>query len=1545
MSDVSVRMTLQDDVSAKMQRITASARTAVTQFSNAGRAMDSAFRSSAATSFASQAGSAFNSVESDAEALGNAIDEAVSGLESFSAGDTRGMGSAFSEAADSADDLSDSASRASESVDDLADSTGDLGDGADGMDSLAGQVDDAGSSMEEASSKAINLSGALKTLFAVVSAAAIIGQVKDFTADSIELGKNYTSVMSEVAAISGASSSDLAMMEDTARQYGATTVFSASEAAEALKYMSLAGWDAQQSTDALGGVLNLAAASSMGLGEASDMVTDYLSAFGMEANKSTYFADMLAYAQSNSNTTAAQLGEAYKNSAANMHAAGQDVETTTSLLEAMANQGRKGSEAGTTLGAMMRDITAKMDDGAIKIGETSIAVQDASGNFRDMTDILTEVGEATEGMGSAQRAAALSSVFTDDSIKGVNMVLAEGMDKVAGYEEALRSATGASEDMAETMNDNLSGDMANMNSAYEEMQLQAFEAMEGPLREGAQWITSDIIPTLTSWVPDAFGTLASGISKVGNALSPMIKTVLQNPKAVASAFASIGAGFAAMKTVNTGIKIAGMVSEAGGMASALGKLGTSLFGSPWAAGAAAAVAAITAVGLAVKKYNDIQVEDSLSAHFGSVELDDSQIEDFASRVIDAQWLVNINAAIGHFENAEEFNQQAEEALAANDALEWKARVGIQLTEDEQSSYMQNIETFKENIEQALTEQTLAAKMTVNEFDIKMADGSSLGSQIEKWAEQDLGEMQSLSAGLTNLVQTALEDGIIDVDEQAAIDQLQGKINNIMEGWQEAEAQAQMDVLTQKYGRLSGKDLTADTFTKVVEELGEQRETATAALETSEKKLYTTLNALNKADENGVQRISDEELVNYKQQAGYAVRNDQASMLGNSLEFEKNTLSDAYGEKLDSNYSAIQEQTGNFLNNANSYLANQDYMPLVNSMQNGFSSAMTGTSIFSDKDQKALSKIYDSMKPDVESMAGLIDEYREMGQAVPQDVMTAFNDAVQVGAAAGDADAAWQVFANQMIADPASEALVQAIQDGTVSVPEELKTAIDRATTDIDPDPVTIEGMQAEVDDVEVNQDHVDQLIQDALGDLGTVEGEVDGDIQIKVEKGNCLSQIGEALGIDWHEIAEYNGIEDPYTIYPDMELKIPKEKVDTDASGVGEAAEEAAKSETGETIETEQGVKTTLTDEGVDCSQTAQAAEEEAKSQTAETVEREQPVKTNMTNAGVDDSQVTQAAQEQETQAEPKETDVPTTIKFEVASLDDSELASAISEKLQQGEAVPVEVPANVTIKAGAIDDTQLSSEITGKLGEQSAVPVNVPANITLTAGNVDSSQAVATTQSDVISAFSAAFPADGTVDVTLAKGNDNIASVYDYVGGLVRSAWANPYSASGTVHVTLTANYSLANPTKTISFGGGATGSATVTAALHAAGGIFDEPHLGMVAEAGPEAIIPLDGSGNAMELWQEAGKRLGALEDGPIQIAPSMYSGGKNTDGNGQEAKASSNRTIDININGNGSITAGKGVSKDDIVQVLMEKVRDVFVNIVTEEALVGGDASYEF
>lgn len=1566
MSDVSVRLTLQEDVSSKLSRVSSAARTSVTQLQQAGQQIDRAFSSNSPEQFASSLGNAMDRAASSMDSLGDSVGQAMEELEQSSAVD---FSEGFENAADGADELTRAAEDAGESIDSLSESTESLGDSVDGLgdgdglDNLGESAEEAGSSMGEAEGKANSLADSLKKLFAVISMAAVLSQVGKYASDAIDIGKDYTAMMSEVQALSGATGSDLALLENTAREYGATTVFSATEAAEALKYMSLAGWDAQQSSSALGGVLNLAAAGGMELGQASDMVTDYLSAFGMQAQDSAYFADMLAYAQANSNTSAEQLGEAYRNSAANLNAAGQDVETVTSMLEAMANQGYKGSEAGTALTAVMRDITNNMEDGAIKIGDTSVAVSDAQGNFRDLTDILLDVEKATDGMGEAERAAALGATFTADSTKGLNLMLNEGIENIAGYEEALRSSTGAASDMADTMNDNLTGDMANMNSAFEEMQLQTFEAMEAPLRDDVQYLTSTIIPILTEWVPSAFESFANGANKLGNALKPLFETILKNPQAISGALTSLGTGFLAMKTVSTGMNIAKAVTDAGSLTGALGKFAGSLFSNPWAAGAAAAVAAVTAVGVALHEYSEMNIDSNLQAHFGTVELDDSQIKDFASRVINAEWLVNINAALGHFDNAEELVQQAEDALKQNDTLEWRARVGISLTEDEQSTYMSNIETFTTNIEQALSEQTLAAEMTVKEFDIKMADGSSLGAQIEKWAEQDLGDMQYLSAGLTNLVQNALQDGIIDVDEQAAIDELQTKINNIMQGWQEAEAQAEMDVLTQKYGRLSGKDLTDDTFTKVVEEVGKQRETATAALEESEKKLYTTLNALNRPDANGVQRISDSELANYKDQAGYAARNNEAAMLGNSVQFETNTLSDAYGEKLQENYSAIQTNTDNFLKNANTYLQNQDYGALADSLAWGFNASMQSANLYEEimgSDQAAMQDIYKAMKPDVDSMTGLIDEYREMGQAIPQDVMQAFNDAMMVGAAAGDADAAWQVFASQMVADPANAALVQAIQEGTVNVPDELRTAIERATAETTTDPVTIEGMQADVEDIEVNEAHVQELIDTAFEGLtyvGTTTldgGEIA--LQYTVNEGETLSGIMEQYGVVWSKVkdqieAANPDIDDLNLIYPDQVINIPEaivEAASVDASQVGEAAKEAAENETGQTIEEEQSVKTTLKNEGVESSEVGQAAEAAAKNETGEVLEREQPVKTNMTNAGVDDSQVTQAAAEKETASEPKEQQVPTTIKFEVASLDDSALASAISEKLKQGKAVPVDVPANVTIKAGTIDSAGLSGEITSQLGEQPAVPVTVPANVTVTAGTIDHTQALASTQEDVLAAFAVPFPTPGTVDVTLAKGTDNIAALYAEVGGLVRSAWAAPYSASGTVNVTLTANYSLANPTKTISFGGGATGSATVSASLHALGGIFDEPHLGIVAEAGPESIIPLDGSDRSLSLFEQTGEMLGVLNSGegksveaPVQTVNAPQSLSQPVG-----SPQTSERVIRLEIGGQGSINvSGSGVSKEKIVDAMMENLRDVFMNIVQQEIIEEGEGAYEF
>lgn len=469
----------------------------------------------AAQQAAEKLASGMDNTETEADQLRNTISQQESTLEKLK---EKYVALALSED-DTGDESQELAQQIQELSSNLSDNRQRLSEAeraADDLDNSLEQVDESAQLADEG----FTVFKATLANLAADAIRAVIDGIKDLIGNIMELGKNFTSTMSEVQAISGATGDELVTLEECAREYGATTVFSASEAAEALKYMALAGWDVEQSTSALGGVLNLAAASGMELGAASDMVTDYLSAFGMEASDAAYFADMLSYAQSSSNTTAEALGEAYKNCAANLNAAGQDVETVTSLLEGMANQGYKGSEAGTALAAIMRDITNAMDKGAIEIGDTSVAVMDAEGNFRDLTDIITEVSGAVDGMGTAERATALSSTFTADSTKGLNLLLNEGIDKIAGYEEELRGAGGTAEKMADIMNDNLSGDMAQMNSAWEELGLKIYERFEGSLRSAIQFVTSSVIPAI-EWLTGHLPEVGVALSAIGVVIAAM----------------------------------------------------------------------------------------------------------------------------------------------------------------------------------------------------------------------------------------------------------------------------------------------------------------------------------------------------------------------------------------------------------------------------------------------------------------------------------------------------------------------------------------------------------------------------------------------------------------------------------------------------------------------------------------------------------------------------------------------------------------------------------------------------------------------------------------------------------------------------------------------------------------------------------------------------------------------------------------------------------------------------------------------------------------
>lgn len=370
--------------------------------------------------------------------------------------------------------------------------------------------------------------------------------------------------MSKVSAISGATGDDLQRMENLAKQLGATTAHSASAAAEAMSYLALAGWDTNQILAATPDMLSLASAAAIDLAAAADIVSDTMSMFQMNAEEAGRAADIFAKAQSKSNTNVLQLGEAMKYAGASANAAGMDLEQTTAILGILANNGLKGSIAGTTFNSMLRDMKKSAEDGNISIGDMSIALYDAQGNMRDLGTILGEIELATKGMTTAQRDAALGAVFQVEALKGVNIMLGSGMEAYKELEYQLYNSTGAAKDAANIMEDNLGGALREMKSAIEAAMIALGEGLEPIIKTVAEAITK-----LALWFSNLseeqkttiiiVGSVVAAIGPLLTVLATVISTIttlMPIITAVGGAFAAVGAGPIALIVAVIGALIA-----------------------------------------------------------------------------------------------------------------------------------------------------------------------------------------------------------------------------------------------------------------------------------------------------------------------------------------------------------------------------------------------------------------------------------------------------------------------------------------------------------------------------------------------------------------------------------------------------------------------------------------------------------------------------------------------------------------------------------------------------------------------------------------------------------------------------------------------------------------------------------------------------------------------------------------------------------------------------------------------------------------------------
>ena len=432
-------------------------------------------------------------------------------------------------------------------------------------------MDEAGEGAKGFGEKSVEALDTVESVLATAGIAKALDEIKDAYMDCINTAGDFEASMSNVEALSGASGDELESLSDKAKEMGATTKFTAGESADALSYMALAGWNTQSMLEGISPVLNLAAAANMDLAQASDIVTDYLTAFGLKASDTTHFVDVMAYAMAHSNTDVIQLGEAYKACASTATSLGYSVEETTAVLATMANAGVKGGEAGTALNAIFTRLATNTKKCGDELANYGVNIYDAQGNMQSLSSILTGIAGVWGDLTDQEQANLAKTIAGTNQysklqtiMAGCSEAAAEGGQSFSDYTAALNNCAGSADKMAGTMLDNMNGRLVLMQSAADGLKIA---------------IGEDLTPTL------------SKLYDVGaKVLGWMQGFVEEHPgvvKAVAAGTVALGGFLGVMTAASAAIKIG---SAAMGLFSA--SLGVT---APVLAGVVIAGTALTAV--------------------------------------------------------------------------------------------------------------------------------------------------------------------------------------------------------------------------------------------------------------------------------------------------------------------------------------------------------------------------------------------------------------------------------------------------------------------------------------------------------------------------------------------------------------------------------------------------------------------------------------------------------------------------------------------------------------------------------------------------------------------------------------------------------------------------------------------------------------------------------------------------------------------------------------------------------------------------------------
>lgn len=859
-------------------------------------------------------------------------------------------------------------------------------------------------------------------------------------AAAVNVGSSYESQMSSVRSITQASDADMKKLKETAEEMGANTVFSATQAGEAMEYMAMAGWKTQEMVDGIGGVINLAAASGEDLATVSDIVTDSLTAFGKTAGDSGHFADVLAAASSNANTNVSMMGETFKYVAPVAGAMNYSIEDTAEVIGLMANSGIKATQAGTSLRSIFTRLAKPTADVKSAMDSLGVSVTNADGTMKPLNDVVASLRTGFSELSESEKTQVAATIAGQEAMSGLLAIVNASDTDVNKLANAINNCSGAAEKMSQVRLDNLKGDFTLLKSATEGLGIDTFDSMNPVLRSGTQLMTGAVNSAKeylqSTGVLDNFfdsfnqkiPTFVRETKEAGESLKEFAEPLISTGKWLAAHPDVIKSSVVGLGTALVSFKVASKVRD---VTKSIQEMRMVLSANPLSmaiSGVGIAIGVFSAIRTEIKETNERLKEENLAEHFGDITLSLQELDDVSHDIVSTKSLELLNNAMSEFSKEDSMKQGIDDTISSLNKMDWKVGIGLELSSEEKAKYQNDISSFIKQTQDLILQDQYAMSLNLQVFTDDDEEGQKIRDSFNDFYTSNYNTVSELGTKLQETVNNAFSDGLLTIDEAKEISELQTQMSDIAGKIADAQFDAGLDMLGMKYG---GGELDAESFKNLQNEIHEQLEEASSNYDDeytysiSKAKVQLEDGAINQSEYDD---MIDEFKENYLENIG------ELNLRATS--FELDTIKEQYGEELDKALPELQQKA---------QWAVQEIFDSPSSFSwDGIFRDLTEGNGLDNATKNALAELYNELSPNVEQVHAIKQQYIEAGMEVPKGLSEGLTNAEMLGILSGNADALYMYMTDKIMNSPEKINIYQSMVDSGMFIPDPLNSEIESA---------------------------------------------------------------------------------------------------------------------------------------------------------------------------------------------------------------------------------------------------------------------------------------------------------------------------------------------------------------------------------------------------------------------------------------------------------------------------------------------------------------------